>query len=224
MVTEKLVSPEQILPGIFHQLTYADSRTKLHPMAMVSLEWGGVTGPKKLAVAPALPVECLLGNDLEASEWSEVERRVHAQMLDLPEWVCAVTRSQAAQQGSAGHLDPGTMGQASKKKRKGTGSGLPAPTSTEDQEESNPEGEDQTSEGGPLPLQALPDLAELQGAGGPTREELCQGQRECPTLEGLRQTAARQEQGDTVGPTRFTGRMEFSTPRQGTPNQGQPGE
>ncbi|KAJ1130785.1 hypothetical protein NDU88_009132 [Pleurodeles waltl] len=199
MVAEKLVSPEQVLPGVFHQVTYADTRTKLHPMAMVSLEWGGVTGPKKVAVAPALPVECLLGNDLEASEWSEVERRVHAQMLDLPEWVCAVTRSQAAQQGNAGHLDPGTMGQASKKKRKSTGSGLPAPTSTEGQEESNPEGEDLNSEGGTPSLQTLPDLAELQGAGGPTREDLCQGQRECPTLEGLRQTAARQEQGDTSG-------------------------
>ncbi|KAJ1167473.1 hypothetical protein NDU88_007864 [Pleurodeles waltl] len=199
MVAEKLVSPEQVLPGVFHQVTYADTRTKLHPMAMVSLEWGGVTGPKKVAVAPALPVECLLGNDLEASEWSEVERRVHAKMLDLPEWVCAVTRSQAAQQGNAGHLDPGTMGQASKKKRKGTGSGLPAPTSTEGQEESNPEGEDLNSEGGTPSLQTLPDLAELQGAGGPTREDLCQGQRECPTLEGLRQTAARQEQGDTSG-------------------------
>ncbi|KAJ1110502.1 hypothetical protein NDU88_007853 [Pleurodeles waltl] len=198
MVTEKMVFPEQVLPGVFHQVTYADSRTQLHPMAMVSLEWGGLTGPKKVAVAPSLPVECLLANDLEASEWSEVERRVHAQMLDLPEWVCAVTRSQAAQQGSAGHLDPGTMGQASKKKRKHR-VWLASPYKYRGSGGIQTEGEDLTSEGGPLSLQALPDVAELKGAGGPTREELCQGQRECPTLEGLRQTAARQEQGDTSG-------------------------
>ncbi|KAJ1216139.1 hypothetical protein NDU88_003745 [Pleurodeles waltl] len=42
---------------------------------------GGVTGPKKVVVATDLPVECLLGNELETSAWAEVELKAHAAMI-----------------------------------------------------------------------------------------------------------------------------------------------
>ena len=57
-------------------------------MDMVNFEWGGVESLKKVAVSTAIPVECLLGSDLETSAWSGMERKTHAAMPDLPEWVC----------------------------------------------------------------------------------------------------------------------------------------
>ena len=48
-------------------------------------------------------------------------------------------------------------------------------------------------------LRDLPELAEIQGAVGPSKEDLCLGQRTCPTLEGHRQQAERQVQGDVSG-------------------------
>ena len=38
VVFGKLVSPEQILPDAFHQVTGVDNETKLHPIAMVRLD------------------------------------------------------------------------------------------------------------------------------------------------------------------------------------------
>ncbi|KAJ1136532.1 hypothetical protein NDU88_002947, partial [Pleurodeles waltl] len=57
MVTDKLVSPGQYLAGQTYPVTNADNQTKVHPMAMVTLECGGVTGLKQLVVSSAIPVE-----------------------------------------------------------------------------------------------------------------------------------------------------------------------
>ena len=73
-----------------------------------------------------MPVDCLLGNDLEHTAWKEVELRSHLEMMGLPEWVCMTTRSMATQEGSQGHLEPGTMAQTTAKER-GKGRGKPAP-------------------------------------------------------------------------------------------------
>ncbi|KAJ1172656.1 hypothetical protein NDU88_004500 [Pleurodeles waltl] len=194
MVIDTMVSQELMLPGVFHHVTYADSRTKLHPMAKVDFEWGGVTGSKKVAVPPALPVQCLLENDIKATEWSEVERGLHMRLLELTECVCAVTRSLTTQKGKSGYLDPGMKGQASMDK--GTGPGEPAQGTPEVQQEPDSDGEDLTSEDGTPSLPDLSELAELTGASEPSREEFCQEQRGCPTLEGLNQIALKQEKGD----------------------------
>ncbi|KAJ1099010.1 hypothetical protein NDU88_004114 [Pleurodeles waltl] len=45
----------------------------------------------------------------------------------------------------------------------------------------------------------LPELADCQVEGGPTREEFCKAQKECPTLEGLRQQASPQAAGKASG-------------------------
>ncbi|KAJ1189104.1 hypothetical protein NDU88_005855, partial [Pleurodeles waltl] len=68
MVTDKLVSP-----GQYRLDRHIQSQTltiRLMSMAMVTLEWGGVTGLKQVVVSSAIPVECLLGNDLESSAWA----------------------------------------------------------------------------------------------------------------------------------------------------------
>ena len=105
IVTAKLVSPEKIIPDLIHQVINADNETKFHPMAMVNFEWGGITGLEKVVVSPAIPVECLLGNDLETSDWAGVERKAPAEMLGFPEWVCVTTTSQTTCKGSQGSME-----------------------------------------------------------------------------------------------------------------------
>ncbi|KAJ1089761.1 hypothetical protein NDU88_002906 [Pleurodeles waltl] len=117
MVIEKLVHPEQHLLGHQYQVTDAHNNTLSHPMAVVNLNWRGVTGPKKVVVASDLPVDCLLGNDLEASAWSDVELEAHAAMLGIPGHIFALTRAQAKKQKGQGDLDPGTMDQVLPKAR-----------------------------------------------------------------------------------------------------------
>ncbi|KAJ1211568.1 hypothetical protein NDU88_006926 [Pleurodeles waltl] len=110
-IQSQLVSTEQIVPNTFHQVIVADNRESHLPVALVPFEWGGVSGTLKVAVSPAMPVDCLLGNDLEHTAWKEVELRSHLEMLGLPEWVCMTIRSMAARQGSQGRLEPGKMAQ-----------------------------------------------------------------------------------------------------------------
>ena len=79
-----LVSTEQVIPDVVHQIVTSDYQVTLNSVAMVPLEWGGVTGSLKVAVSPVVSVDCLLGNDLEHTIWKEVELRSQAEMV-LPE-------------------------------------------------------------------------------------------------------------------------------------------
>ena len=45
-------------------------------------------------MSSAIPIECLLGNDLETSAWAEVELKAHAVMLGIPEHIFVGTRAQ----------------------------------------------------------------------------------------------------------------------------------
>ena len=116
LVAEALVRPEQYLPGQMYQVVNADNITKRHPMAVVDFEWEGVTGPKQVAVSSALPVEVLLGNDLEKSKWAEVEFRTHSAMLGEKAHALMTTRSQALIQSKEETLEPGIMAQELPKK------------------------------------------------------------------------------------------------------------
>ncbi|KAJ1133341.1 hypothetical protein NDU88_011636 [Pleurodeles waltl] len=194
MVIEKLVHPEQHLLGHQYQVTDAHNNTLSHPMAVVNLNWGGVTGPKKVVVASDLPVDCLLGNDLETSAWSDVELEAHAAMLGIPGHIFALTRAQAKKQKGQGSLDPGTMDQVLPKARASRSKPLPTiPPSTVD---STSEEEEFPPCAEPTPEELEADTAELLGEGGPAREELSVAQQTCPTLEGLRQQAVKQANGD----------------------------
>ncbi|KAJ1100059.1 hypothetical protein NDU88_005148 [Pleurodeles waltl] len=195
MVIEKLVHPEQHLLGHQYQVTDAHNNTLSHPMAVVNLNWGGgVTGPKKVVVVSDLPVDCLLGNDLETSAWAEVELEAHAAMLGIPGHIFALTRAQAKKQKGQGDLDPGTMDQVLPKARVSEGKFLPTiPPSTVD---STSEEEEFPPCAEPSPEELEADTAELLGGGGPAREELSVAQQTCPTLEGLRQQAVKQQNGD----------------------------
>ncbi|KAJ1125762.1 hypothetical protein NDU88_004184 [Pleurodeles waltl] len=185
MVIEKLGYPEQHLLGHQYQVTDAHNNTLSHPMAVVNLNCGGVTGPKKVVVASDLPVDCLLGNDLETPAWAEVELEAHAAMLGIAGHISALTRAQAKKHKGQGNLDPGTMDQVLPKARGSKGKSLPTiPPSTDDspsEEEEFPPCAD------PSPDELAADTAELLGGGGPAREELSVAQQSCPTLEGLRQ-------------------------------------
>ncbi|KAJ1139371.1 hypothetical protein NDU88_005745 [Pleurodeles waltl] len=147
-----------------------------------------------------MPVDCLLGNDLEDSPWKEVEHRSHLEMLGLPGRVCISTRSLAARQGNQEPLEPETVAQGTAKKRKGRGRGKPAPEVLTVWEDAEPEGdtleptEEQVAE-----LGEVPELSQCQQEGGPTREAFCAAQRTCPTLEGLRLQAADQVAGKEPG-------------------------
>ncbi|KAJ1093869.1 hypothetical protein NDU88_006960 [Pleurodeles waltl] len=174
-VKSQLVSTEQIVPNTFHQVIVADNRESHLPVALVPC------------------------NDLEHTAWKEVELRSHLEMLGLPEWVCMTTRSMAAREGSQGCLEPGTMAQTAAR-RKGKRRGKPASnaptvvdTAPEEEEAPEPTGEDVPDLGN------LPELAGWQVEGGPTRTEFCKAQKECPTLEGLRQQATAQAAGDASG-------------------------
>ncbi|KAJ1092683.1 hypothetical protein NDU88_005793 [Pleurodeles waltl] len=125
-IKSQLVTTEQIVPNTFHQVIVADNRESHLLMALVPFECGGVPGTLKVAVSPAMPVDCLLGKDLEHTAWKEVELRSHLEMLGLPEWVCMTTRSMADREGSQGRLEPGTMAQRTAKRRD-KGRGKPAP-------------------------------------------------------------------------------------------------
>ncbi|KAJ1175469.1 hypothetical protein NDU88_000757 [Pleurodeles waltl] len=194
MVIEKLVHLEQHLLGHQYQVTDAHNNTLSHPMAVVNLNWGGVTGPKKVVVATDLPVDCLLGNDLETSAWSDVELEAHAAMLGIPGHIFALTRAQAKKQKGQGSLDPGTMDQVLPKARASRSKPLPTiPPSTVD---STSEEEEFPPCAEPTPEELEADTAELLDEGGPAREELSVAQQTCPTLEGLRQQAVKQANGD----------------------------
>ncbi|KAJ1168316.1 hypothetical protein NDU88_000245 [Pleurodeles waltl] len=164
MVIEKLVHPDQHLLGQQYQVTDAHNNTLSHPTAVVNLNWGGgITGPKKVVVATELPVDCLLGNDLETSAWALVELEAHVAMLGIPGHIFALTRAQAQKQRGQGSLDPGTMDQVVPKARGRKGKPLlTIPPSPEDspfeEEESSPCAE-------PTPYELAADTAELLGAG-----------------------------------------------------------
>ncbi|KAJ1142020.1 hypothetical protein NDU88_008348 [Pleurodeles waltl] len=195
MVTEKLVFPGQYLAGQTYPVTNADNQTKVHPMAMVTLEWGGVNGLKQVVVSSNIPVDCLLGNDLESSAWAEVELKTHAAMLGIPELVCVKTRAQCKAQGEKVELESGRKAQPTK--RKGKSAGKPAAAQQEKENLSSQE-EVLPSEG-TEPMELEPYQVELLGPGGPSREELCKGQETCPSLEGLRQQAAEESKGKKNG-------------------------
>ncbi|KAJ1095746.1 hypothetical protein NDU88_000902 [Pleurodeles waltl] len=165
MVIEKLVHPDQHLLGHQYQVTDAHNNTLSYTMAVVNLIWGGEdTGPKKVVVASDLPVDSLLGNDLETSAWAEVELEAHAAMLGIPGHIFALTRAQAKKQKGQGNLDPGTMDQVLPKARGSKGKSLPTiPSSTDDspseEEEFPPSAEPSSDE-------LAADTAELLGGGG----------------------------------------------------------
>ncbi|KAJ1103662.1 hypothetical protein NDU88_001083 [Pleurodeles waltl] len=109
------------------------------------------------------------------------------------------TRSTAAREGSQGRLEPGTMTQTAAKRK---GKRLRKPPSNvptvvdgapEEEEAPEPTGEYIADLGN------LPEPAGWQVEGGPTRAEFCMVQKECPTLEGLRQQATAQAAGDASG-------------------------
>ncbi|KAJ1202924.1 hypothetical protein NDU88_006719 [Pleurodeles waltl] len=119
----------------------------------------------------------------------------HAAMLGIPGHIFALTRAQAKKQKGQGNLYPGTMDQVLPKARGRKGKPLPTiPPSPEDslfeEEESSPCAE-------PIPDELAADTAELLGAGGgAAREALSVAQQTCPTFEGLRQQAVKQQNGD----------------------------
>ncbi|KAJ1178839.1 hypothetical protein NDU88_004081, partial [Pleurodeles waltl] len=134
------------------------------------------------------------GNDLETSAWSDVELEAHAAMLGIPGHIFALTRAQAKKQKGQGSLDPGTMDQVLPKARVSRSKALPTiPPSTVD---STSEEEEFPPCAEPTPEELEADTAELLGEGGPAREELSVAQQTCPTLEGLRQQAVKQANGD----------------------------
>ncbi|KAJ1129309.1 hypothetical protein NDU88_007680 [Pleurodeles waltl] len=104
----------------------------------------------------------------------------------------------ADREGSQGRLEPGTMAQRAAKRR-GKGRGKPVPEvpavvdGAPEEEAPEPTGEDIAT------LGDLPELAGWQVEGGPTREEFCKAQKECPTLEGLRKQASDQAAGEASG-------------------------
>ncbi|KAJ1217954.1 hypothetical protein NDU88_005541 [Pleurodeles waltl] len=115
-------------------------------------------------------------------------------MLGIPGHIFALTRAQAKKQKGQGNLDPETMDQVLPKARGIKAKSLPTiPPSPEDspfeEEESSPCAE-------PTPDELAADTAELLGAGRSAREELSVAQQTCPTLEGLRQEAVKQQNGD----------------------------
>lgn len=65
-VKNQQVSSEQVLPNTFHQVIIADNLESDLPIALVLFECGGViSGSLKVAVSPSMPVNGLLGNDME---------------------------------------------------------------------------------------------------------------------------------------------------------------
>ncbi|XP_078496945.1 uncharacterized protein LOC144753011 [Lissotriton helveticus] len=200
MVGSQLVSPDQVIPNVLHPAAMADGRMGYYPVAEVPFEWEGVAGSLRVAISPAVPVDCLLGNDMEHNAWREVEYRTHSEMLGTPDWACVSTRSATAQRGSSPGLDPGTMAQPAAKKGQTRRQEKPASASTPHVTDRPPAVVSQESvEGEVVSLEDLPIPAEWHVEAGPTREEFCKGQKECPTLEGLRRQAEAQAAGNVAG-------------------------
>ena len=67
---------------------------------------GRLLAKKKVAMSSTIPVDCLLGNDLETSTWAEVELKTYAAMQGIPQWVCVKTRAQTKAKGEQEVLEP----------------------------------------------------------------------------------------------------------------------
>ena len=115
-----------------------------------------------------MPVDCLLGSDLEHSLWKEVELKSHLEMLGLPEWVCVTTWSMATQERSQGSLEKWPR-QLLKTKGRGWGKSAPEIPIVGEEADTAPEltGEDIAA------LGDTPQLSGWQADGGPTREDFC---------------------------------------------------
>ena len=70
-----------------------------------------------------MPVNCLLGNDLEHTIRKVVDLRSHLEMVGFPGWVLMTTRSMAARQGSQKDREPETVAQVPARKRRDNGMG-----------------------------------------------------------------------------------------------------
>ncbi|KAJ1174996.1 hypothetical protein NDU88_000287 [Pleurodeles waltl] len=116
-----------------------------------------------------MPVDSLLGNDLEHTTWTEVELRSHLEMLPRNGVTGAWSLEQCPRQLHRGRA---------------RGCGNPAPPVhvvvdvAPEEEAPEPTGEDIAALGN------LPELASSRVEGESTREEFCQEQKECPTLDG----------------------------------------
>ncbi|KAJ1210579.1 hypothetical protein NDU88_005941 [Pleurodeles waltl] len=104
----------------------------------------------------------------------------------------------AARKGSQGHLEPGkiahTAAQRKGKRHWKPTSDIPTMVDGVPKEEVlKPTGEHIADLGN------LPELTGWQVEGGPTREEFCKVQKECPIVEGLGQQATAQVAGEASG-------------------------
>ncbi|XP_078508461.1 uncharacterized protein LOC144768563 [Lissotriton helveticus] len=221
MVTPDFVDPGQIVLGESYLVTNASNSTTSHSVAVVNFSWGGVNGLKKVVVSADLPVDCLLGNDLESSVWSEVEYRTHAEMLRISAHVLAVTRTQAKKCLPEPVVDLGTIDQPQPKRRSKRGKAEPSTL---------PQVEDQVSQETDSAVQEEtvseelePDQVEFLGTGGPSRADLRQAQLDCPSLEPLRQQAAAEAAGDAQGTILCIRMMDSFIQRLETPSLVQPG-
>ncbi|KAJ1157574.1 hypothetical protein NDU88_010280 [Pleurodeles waltl] len=179
MVTDKLVSPGQYLNGQTYPVTNADNQTKVHPMAMVTLEWGGVTGLKQVVVSSAIPVECLLGNYLESSAWAEVKLKTYTAILGIPELVCVKTWAQWRAQGEKEVLESGIMAQPSKRKGKKTGESV----SAQKKKQNLSSQEEVLSPEGTEPIELEPYQVELLAQGDPQENSCARGKKLVPLLK-----------------------------------------
>ncbi|KAJ1079679.1 hypothetical protein NDU88_000094 [Pleurodeles waltl] len=214
MVAEKLVSPGQYLAGQTYPVTNADNQTKVHPMAMVTLEWGGVNGLKQVVVSSNIPVDCLLGNYLESSAWAEVELKTHAAMLGIPELVCVKTRAQCKAQGEKVELEPGKRAQPTKRKGKTTGK----PAATQQQKENLSSQEEVLPSEGTEPLELEPYQVELLGPGGPSRSSCVRGKKPVPLLKALGSKLLKSPMARKLEHIGSIGKMDSFTLRQEIPN------
>ncbi|KAJ1203160.1 hypothetical protein NDU88_006954 [Pleurodeles waltl] len=195
MVIEKLVHPGQYLLGQQSQVTDAHYNTLSHPLAIVNLNLGEGDYWSKESCG-CLRFTCRLSTRERFRDISlgRMELEAHAAMLGIPGHIFALTRAQAKKQKGQGNLDPGTIDQVLPKTRgrKGKSQATIGPSTDDspfEEEESSPCAE-------PTPEELAADTAELLGAGGPAGEELSVAQQTCPTLEGLRQQAVKQQNGD----------------------------
>ncbi|KAJ1114327.1 hypothetical protein NDU88_002565 [Pleurodeles waltl] len=194
MATEKLVHPEQHLLGHQYQVTDAHNNTLSHPMAVVNLNWGGGYWSKESC--GCLRFTCRLSTRERFRDISLGRSGVGGSCSNAGHsrvYFCFNQGSGKKQKGQ-GDLDPGTMDQVLPKARVSKGKSLPTiPPSTDD---STSEEEEFPPCAEPTPEELEADTAELLGEGGPAREELSVAQQTCPTLEGLRQQAVKQANGD----------------------------
>ncbi|KAJ1187518.1 hypothetical protein NDU88_004293 [Pleurodeles waltl] len=214
MVTDKLVSPGQYLTGQTYPVTNADNQTKVQTMAMVTLEWGGVTGLKQVVVSSAIPVDCLLGNDLESSAWAEAELKTHAAMLGIPDLVCVKTKAQCKAQGEKEVLEPGIMAQPSRRKGKKTGE----PASTQQKKKNLSSQEEVLPSEGTEPMELEPYQVELLGPGDPQGNSCVRGKKPFPLLNASGSKLLRKPKEKSVEHIGSIGKMDSFTLRQEIPN------